>query len=315
MKMIIMLVGVSNVGKTSIGRELAKNLNYQFYDLDEEIKKTFKITLEQFMADNPEHLKRDKIKSNVLMDIVKRSKDSVIALTPFNYSKFLQPLFKNKNILPIELRDTPENIFERLVFSDENDNIYKDDEYKNKHKAHYIFEITDDIYYYSKVYAVKAKYFINNKPIKQCAKELSDLIINKKPIKIKLNLEDLIDVIIQSWDEHVCYYNILTHEMTYFDINDHNSEKYLELLINKEIYLKLPIYDDFDEFKVLHNFIETITDKDIKEKLLAIIKDLDHDFYDDMIKLSINDAWDNYNNGAFRQFIVKWCHKNNLDCN
>lgn len=312
--MIILLAGISNVGKTSIGQELAKNLNYQFYDLDNEIKNTFQITLEQFMENNPEHLKRDKIKSDVLTHIVKRSKNSVIALSPFNYSKFLQPLFKNKNILPIELRDTPENIFRRLIFSDENDNIYKDDEYKNKHKTYYISEITADIYYYSKVYSsITAKYFINNKSIDQCAKELSDLIIKNKPIKIKLKLEDLIDIIIQSYDEHIGYYNILTHEMTYFDIDDNDTENYLELLINKDLYLELPKYDDFDEFNVLDNFVNTISDKNIKKEFLAVLKDLDHDFYENMIKLGINDAWDEYNNKAFIKFIAEWCHKNNLD--
>lgn len=39
--MIIMLFGISNVGKTVTGEMLAKKLNYSFLDLDEEIKKRF----------------------------------------------------------------------------------------------------------------------------------------------------------------------------------------------------------------------------------------------------------------------------------
>lgn len=35
-----------------------------------------------------------------------------------------------ENVIAIELQDSKEHIFERLVFSDENDNAYKDDEYK-----------------------------------------------------------------------------------------------------------------------------------------------------------------------------------------
>ena len=36
--MNIMLFGISNVGKTTIGRIVADKLGYDFYDLDEEIK-------------------------------------------------------------------------------------------------------------------------------------------------------------------------------------------------------------------------------------------------------------------------------------
>lgn len=46
-------------------------------------------------------------------------------------------------ILAIELCDTAENIFSRLVFSDENDVIYTDDLYKNEHKDHYLREVQD----------------------------------------------------------------------------------------------------------------------------------------------------------------------------
>ena len=47
--MKILLFGISNVGKTTIGTMLAKQLGYSFYDLDEEVKKEFKMTLEEFV--------------------------------------------------------------------------------------------------------------------------------------------------------------------------------------------------------------------------------------------------------------------------
>ena len=46
--MIILLFGVTNVGKTTTGRILASKLNYTFYDLDEVVKKYYHATLEQF---------------------------------------------------------------------------------------------------------------------------------------------------------------------------------------------------------------------------------------------------------------------------
>lgn len=47
--MNILLFGISNVGKTTIGGILAQKLGYVFFDLDEEVKKRHHITLEQFV--------------------------------------------------------------------------------------------------------------------------------------------------------------------------------------------------------------------------------------------------------------------------
>lgn len=64
----------------------------------------------------------------------------------------IQSLFSQPSILTIELFDSPQHIFDRLVFSDENDVVYKDDAYKNKHKRHYISEIWEDLKWYGFVY-------------------------------------------------------------------------------------------------------------------------------------------------------------------
>lgn len=67
----------------------------------------------------------------------------------------------------IELYDTPENIFSRLVFSDEDDNIYSDDLYKNQYKDHYLREIQADLDWYGKVYrdiGIRNRLFIDNDP-------------------------------------------------------------------------------------------------------------------------------------------------------
>ena len=43
--MNILIFGVSNVGKSTIGALLAERLEYKFYDIDEEIKSKYKTTL------------------------------------------------------------------------------------------------------------------------------------------------------------------------------------------------------------------------------------------------------------------------------
>lgn len=69
--------------------------------------------------------------------------------------------------------DTPKNIFDRLVFSDENDEIYEDTEYKNAHKDYYLSDIREDIFFYEQSYShIKNKFFVNNDRIEKVADRL-----------------------------------------------------------------------------------------------------------------------------------------------
>lgn len=53
--------------------------------------------------------------------------------------------YHGRNIKSSYLKDTI------LVFSDENDAVYQDDDYKNAHhKEYYLKEISEDIHYYGK---------------------------------------------------------------------------------------------------------------------------------------------------------------------
>lgn len=183
--MIIMLFGISNVGKTVTGQKLAERLNYSFYDLDEEIKKKFQITLEKFMKDYPYSHERYKIKGGILKDLVYEYKDDmVIAVSPIYYARNFNLLLHLEQVIAIELQDSEEHIFERMVFSDENDNIYKDDAYKEEHKDHYLRDIHEDVVCVKRVFKkIENKYFVDNRPVDKVVDELmviiQDIIVNK----------------------------------------------------------------------------------------------------------------------------------------
>lgn len=161
--MNILLFGVSNVGKSVTGELLASRLNYQFYDLDEAVKNELGITLETFVSSGTLQ-ERDLIRCSIINSLVLTPSDKVIAITPLTYIAPILHLFSKKDILAIELLDSAENIFDRLVFSDENDNLYKDDEYKNKYKGYYLNDIRKDLEWYGSIYSIiKHKFDMDGK--------------------------------------------------------------------------------------------------------------------------------------------------------
>lgn len=176
--MIILIFGISNVGKTVTGEKLAEKLGYTFIDLDAEVKKRLRTTIDEFISDHPYHADRCKIRGQILRDLINEHKDNtVIAVTPMFYARYFSKLLDLEEVMAVELRDTEENIFDRLIFADAQDKIYNDDAYKMKHKAHYINEIHEDIVAARKSFKkVENKYFIDNKPISQVVDDLMKLI-------------------------------------------------------------------------------------------------------------------------------------------
>ena len=176
--MVILIFGVSNVGKTAIGKKLAEKLDYSFYDLDEEIKKTFHTTLENFMKENPWKHERFILKGNVLKKtIADYEGNKVIAVSPIYEARNFNSLLDREDVIAVELQDTEEHIFERLVFSDENDVVYRDDEYKEEHRDYYMKDIHEDIMYVKQIFKkIKWKYFIDNKTVEQAAEELAEQV-------------------------------------------------------------------------------------------------------------------------------------------
>lgn len=208
--MTILLFGVSNVGKSTMGKLLAEKLGYDFYDLDDEVKKYYDMTLEEFVH-RGNLRQRDRKCGVVLREILKAENNKVIAVTPISYTENFSHYLTCVDVLAIELRDTVENIFDRLVFSDENDVIYTDDDYKNAHKEHYLREIQGDLDYYG-TYSFKMitnKFDINGdtpeKAVERLIHEfhLSDPWKEKEGIDIwsELEFEDEKDSDIRSEDE------------------------------------------------------------------------------------------------------------------
>ena len=135
--MKILIWGISNVGKTTIGKKLAKKINYKFYDIDDEIIKMYG-SIDLFQEKFPDDSRFD-IKKLIMLNIIENGENNfIMAVSPIFSNSIVEELLMT-NTKSIEIIDTPEAIYDRLILEGE-DAL----EYKTKHKKHYMRTIKWD---------------------------------------------------------------------------------------------------------------------------------------------------------------------------
>ena len=132
------------------------------------------MTLEEFV--HIENLRwRDQKRGRIIKKILSKEENMVFVISPISYTDNFGKRITEDNILSIELVDTPANIFDRLVFSDTDDTIYKDDDCKNQCRDYYMSDIKADLEWYGNVYSiigVKNRFEIKNDSPKTAVKRL-----------------------------------------------------------------------------------------------------------------------------------------------
>lgn len=176
--MIIYLVGISCIGKTTIGKLLADKIGYSFYDLDEEIQDYYKKPIER-IQDECLTMNGYREKASVVLDrLLSKNNDSVISGTPsglkFSYLQVYRR-HKDKELISICLNDSFENVLDRLTFYDKDSNpiTEKLDESKKKR---YLKEIRADYNFFKDSYK-RADFQINIESVS--LDKIPELIINK----------------------------------------------------------------------------------------------------------------------------------------
>ena len=158
--MKLLIWGVSNVGKTTIGRELSKRLNCKFYDIDDEIIKIYG-SIDNLQEIYPNCYDRFDEKEEIMWDIINKEKEDFIMVVSPIFSISVVANLLSTNTTSIEIIDTPEAIYDRLIF-DGDDAL----EYKEKHKEYYMSEIKWDQTASYDLFANIPKVNINNHNIK-----------------------------------------------------------------------------------------------------------------------------------------------------
>ena len=97
-------------------------------------------------------------------------------------------LLEDENILAIELQDKLENILKRLVYADEDDNVFPLEITTEKERKYYLSEIKKDITFFKRTYAkITNKFDMNGEDpetvTERLAKYIEDIKNGIEPIK------------------------------------------------------------------------------------------------------------------------------------
>jgi shikimate kinase len=152
--MRIFLAGVSCVGKTTIGAQLAGLLECRFFDLDIETERFFDTSIERlqnrYLTSHDFRLAA----SQALKYVLSRedSSDCVIALPPSGLlGGYWKVVNGTRDVTIVVLRDTPENILGRITFYDiDSRPLHK--RLTDRERDFYLREIVRDIAYFNRSY-------------------------------------------------------------------------------------------------------------------------------------------------------------------
>jgi shikimate kinase len=177
--MKIYLVGISCIGKTTIGCALAKEIGYHFFDLDHEIESYFNKSIAKIQSKFITGYSYRDYVSVVLKNIIAENKNSnhIVALPPSGLRDcFLRELKKDEERIVIALHDRPRNILNRITFFDDDSNIIER-KLKEKEKKAYLRELRLDNTYFNRIYK-RADYHvdIDGLSIVQCVDKLKIVI-------------------------------------------------------------------------------------------------------------------------------------------
>ncbi len=177
--MIIYLVGISCVGKTTIGKMLAEKIGFPFFDLDIEIQNYYNKSIER-IQDECISMNAYREKASIVLDnLFAKNIDSVISGTPsglkYSYLQVYKKHKADKDLYSILINDLHENVLERLTFYDNNSNpitVELNDSIKKK----YLKMIKADYQYFKESYnRADLKIDINNTNLK----DIPNLIISE----------------------------------------------------------------------------------------------------------------------------------------
>jgi shikimate kinase len=150
--MRIFLAGVSCVGKTTIGAQVAGLLECRFFDLDVEIERFFATSIERLQNRHLTSHNFRLVASRALKHVLSRedSCNCVIALPPSGLlGGYWKVIRETRGATIVVLHDSAENILDRITFYDIDSRLVPMN-LTDREKGHYLREIKRHIAYFSR---------------------------------------------------------------------------------------------------------------------------------------------------------------------
>lgn len=182
--MRVYLVGVTCVGKTTVGRLLAKRLGYEFLDFDEETKREFKkplLALHKEAFNNKGY--RDLTKPLLARLLREHPSDVVIAMPPGGLFREYKSILDrdHPDVVTVWMRDSAENILKRIIFTDDYDNLITEPVVNEENEWWYYEDIRQDLAYYRRTHSKAAVHFdVAGRDAEEAAEALEQVLRQKQ---------------------------------------------------------------------------------------------------------------------------------------
>lgn len=177
--MKIFIVGLSDIGKSTIGAKVAKEIDYKFFDFDDEVEKYYNEAISHIQSQFLTEYSYSVHLSVVLKKIIDENEDCNYILTlPANGLRdcYLR-ILKKIDCVVIALHDRPENILERITFYDD-DSVRFEKILTEKETKLYLREFKRDNTFFNRAYK-RTKYHIDldGASVKEGVLKMKNLII------------------------------------------------------------------------------------------------------------------------------------------
>lgn len=132
---------------------------------------------------------------------------------------------------------------------------------------------------------------------------------------MKVKLSKVIDALDFTNDETEYYYNPDTEEIFMSNIGNFEdlNEDELDELFEKSIMLSTRY--DINEYEMMENFAETISDTKLQNQLYISLNDSGafKRFKDTCINFDIINDWYKFRDERYKEIAMNWCKQNNIE--
>lgn len=132
---------------------------------------------------------------------------------------------------------------------------------------------------------------------------------------MKVKLSEVIDALDFTNDETEYYYNPDTEEIFMSNIGNFEdlNEDELDELFEKSIMLSTRY--DINEYEMMENFAETISDTKLQNQLYISLNDSGafKRFKDTCINFDIINDWYKFRDERYKEIAMNWCKQNNIE--